>query len=397
MKNIAAAIEFGTSKVICVIGREKSVGRFEVLGAGEAKYDGIKNGRWCKPENVEEAVAKALLFAEKKARKRVKKVYVSVPGVFCKFVSHDGYTIVKSGVVKKLHIERLIEDAGGFYLDERRSTIAASTPVYYILDDGHRYIDVLGRKTRQLRGKVSFVIVPKHYVEDITDVMKSLGLEISAFVPEVLAESLFLVPPEERDHSAVLVNIGYYDTNVSVVYGDAVVYNKTIHVGGMQIASDLAIVMDIDIDMAEQIKKRFVFGLESGGAKLYDYAKHRSGRMEKFNHSTVAEIIEARVAHLCGIITQVFEQSPIPVARRTRIYLSGGGMAMMSGARDILQRMLKRQVRISRIEAPQLSSPNYYVALALLDYVFEADDYEEGYGGKSFTGFVQETMYDEPL
>ena len=119
--------------------------------------------------------------------------------------------------------------------------------------------------------------------------------------------------------------------------------------------------------------------------------------MEKFNHSTIAEIIEERVAHLCQIIYQVFEQSPMPVARRTRVYLSGGGLAMMAGVRDILQKQLKRQVRISRIEAPQLSSPNYYVALALLDYVFETDYYREGYSGKSLAGRVSETMYDEPL
>jgi cell division ATPase FtsA len=64
MRNIAAAVEFGTSKVICIVGRAKSIGRFEVLGSGVARYEGIKGGRWQKPENVDNAVAKALYLAE---------------------------------------------------------------------------------------------------------------------------------------------------------------------------------------------------------------------------------------------------------------------------------------------------------------------------------------------
>ena len=55
---------------------------------------------------------------------------------------------------------------------------------------------------------------------------------------------------------------------------------------------------------------------------------------------------------------------------------------MMTGARDVLQRWLKRQVRILRVEAPQLSTPNYYTALGLLDYVFDHDIFGEGRAAK---------------
>jgi cell division ATPase FtsA len=99
MRNITAAIEFGTSKIICIIGRGRSIGRFEVLSSGVARYEGLKGGRWQKPENVEDAVAKALYIAEKKAKKHVKEAYIGVPGVFCKVVCQEGYTTVNSGYI----------------------------------------------------------------------------------------------------------------------------------------------------------------------------------------------------------------------------------------------------------------------------------------------------------
>lgn len=380
MRNIAAAIEFGTSKIVCVIGRERSAGRFEVLGSGEAKYEGFRKGRFIKPSGVEEAAAKALFLAEKKARKRVKDIYVGAPGVFCKVVCKDGF-VETNGIVRQTDVDKLIDNAERFATETKYSVIT-SNPVFFILDDNKHYIDAVGNRSHAVKGKVSFVLAKNSYIKNMTMLLKKLNVEIRAFIPDMMAESLFIVPTQERDHSAVLLNVGYYDTNVTVVYGDAIVYNKTIGVGGMQVANDLALVLNIDVDLAEQLKRRYSFGLSTGGEKLYDYAKSRHGRMEKFNHGLVSEVIEARVEHLCLLVGRAFEKSPINIARRTRIYLSGGGLAMMRGAKDTLQKYLKRQVRMTNIEAPQLSTPNYYVALGLLDYVFETDYCSEGYSGE---------------
>ena len=393
MKSVTAAIEFGTSKIMCVVGREKSIGRFEILGAGEAKYEGIKNGRWRKPSNVEEAVAKALTIAERKAKKRVREVFVGVPGGFCKVICCEGYTEVSGGRVTEKDIENMIDDAEK-QLDDIRYTVVSSTPVYFVLDDGNHYIDVVGSSARELRGLVSFVFASNDFISDVNNVLSGLNIKVRSFIPEVLAESLFLVPTEERDCSAVLLNIGYFDTNVTVVYGDAIVYNKTVHAGGMHIASDLSIVMNMDAESAEQIKKRFSFGLENNGTKLYDYAKLKNGRLEKYSHAMISEVVDARVEQICALIYEALQHSPLNVARRTRIYLSGGGLAMMKGSRDALQKYLKRQVRVSIVEAPQLATPNYYVALALLDYVFESDILSEGRGGKSIFGRLSEKMFD---
>ena len=296
MRSITAAIEFGTSKIICVIGRARSMGRFEVLGSGEARYDGIKSGRWRRPSNVEEAVAKALYNAEKKARKRVKEAYIGVPGVFCKVVCQNAGTTVKSGVVTKQDVGDVIAAAGDFYQDPRFA-LAVTQPVFFMLDDNHHYIDVIGSKSGELSGVISFVMVAKRFVEDTGVMLGNLNVKPISYIPEMLAESMFLIPAQERDCSAVLLNVGFYDTNITVVYGDAIVYNKTIHAGGMQIASDLSIVLNMDVDLAEQIKKRFSFGLENTGTKLYDYAKPRAGRIERFSHAMVSEVIEARVEH----------------------------------------------------------------------------------------------------
>ncbi len=393
MGNVTAAIEFGTSKIICIIGRGKSIGRFEALGSGSIRYEGIKNGAWLRREKAQDAVLKALYTAEKKAKKRVKETYIGVPGTFCRVVCQEGYASVESGIVTEGDVENFIKYAEDFYNDPNYVAVTA-VPVYFILDDGERYIDVIGSSTAELRGKVSIVFAKRQFTEDVEEILEDSGVKIKGFIPEILAESLFLVPVEERDASAVLLDIGFFDTNVTVVYGDAIVYNKTIHAGGRHIANDLSLVMNIDIDTAEQIKKQYSFGLENSGTKLYDYARPKEGKVERFSHSLVSEIVDARVEHLCELINKVFEHSPITIARRTRVFLTGGGVAMMKGAKEMLEQQLKRQIRIARVEAPQLSTPNYYTALALLDYVFESEYFENEGKNQKILKRLSDKMYD---
>jgi cell division protein FtsA len=393
MGNVTAAIEFGTSKIICIIGRGKSIGRFEALGSGSVRYEGIKNGVWLRREKAKDAVLKAIYTAEKKAKKRVKEAYIGVPGTFCKVVCQEGYASVTSGIVTDGDVENFIKHAEDFYSDPNYVAVSA-IPVYFVLDDGERYIDVIGSSTAELRGIVSLIFVKKQFTEDSEEILKGTGIKIKGYIPEVLAECLFLVPVEERDASAVLLDVGFYDTNVTVVYGDAIVYNKTIHAGGMHIANDLSLVMNIDIDTAEQIKKQYSFGLENSGTKLYDYARPKEGKVGRFSHSLVSEIVDARIEHLCELINEVFEHSPVSIARRTRVFLTGGGIAIMKGAKEILEQQLKRQVRIARVEAPSLSTPNYYTALALLDYVFESEYFEDEGRGQKILKRLSEKMYD---
>jgi cell division protein FtsA len=345
-----------------------------------------------RPEKAQDAAAKALYLAEKKAKKRVKEAYIGVPGAFCKVVCQEGYASVDSGAVTNEDVENFISYAEEYYSDSNYVPVSAM-PVYFLLDDGERYIDVIGSRTTELKGKVSIVFVRKQFFDNIAEILKGSGVKIKGFIPEILAESLFLVPAEERDASAVLLDVGFFDTNVTVVYGDAIVYNKTIHAGGMHISNDLSLVMNIDIDMAEQIKKQYSFGLENTGTKIYDYARPKDGRVERFSHSLVSEIIDARAEHLCDLIAEAFENSPIPIARRTRVFLTGGGLAMMKGAKEMMQQLLKRQVRVTKVEAPQLSTPNYYTALALLDYVFESEYFDEGKGQKLLKR-LSDKMYD---
>lgn len=65
---------------------------------------------------------------------------------------------------------------------------------------------------------------------------------------------------EDRDRTAILIDIGYLCTDVMAVEGDAVIFQKTLPVGGGHIAADVAEGLSIPLESADQIKREYVYG-----------------------------------------------------------------------------------------------------------------------------------------
>ena len=79
MKTQAAAIEFGTSKVVTVFAESGGFARCEIIGSGTVYYDGYKGGVWNRPDLLAEAVRNSINAAELEAKTRIHSVYVGVP------------------------------------------------------------------------------------------------------------------------------------------------------------------------------------------------------------------------------------------------------------------------------------------------------------------------------
>lgn len=84
MKTIAAAIDFGTSKVVTLVAESGGYHRCDIIGAGQVPYDGYTDGYWNTPEKVTEAISASIQEAENQSHRRIREIHVGVPGEFCR-------------------------------------------------------------------------------------------------------------------------------------------------------------------------------------------------------------------------------------------------------------------------------------------------------------------------
>jgi len=362
--------EFGTSKIICAIGRKRSRGRFEIVSFSPVSYAGIKKGKWVSLDSVPAVLKKAVIEAESKIRNTVEEAFVGIPSCFTKVHCSSSSIDLGEGpqVITPDIVDEMMASAENFTVPEEYELIESS-PVYFKLDDEKLFIDPIGVEAEYIEGQFSFIFAKKSFLHQVETMLDVLDIGIRAFKPETLCQSLFLIPVEERDSSSVMLDIGYNDTSVTVAYGDTIIFTRMIPVGGAQISSDLSQCLDIDMEAAERLKRRYSFDGASYPKNIKETVRQKDGSLIELDKNMISDIITARAEHLCMLINRVLDSSNIELPNTTKIYLTGAGIAMMKGSVMFLKENLNRNVILPEIEAVNYSTPNYYNSIGLLDYI----------------------------
>ena len=132
MKNTVTAIDFGTSKIVALVGETSGRQRCDIIGAGFAGYAGFSDGQWNDPAQLNEAISKAVHEAEEQGHVRVREVSVGVPGEFSRVYTVETRLDLQGA---DPHVtERNIEDLFRNAVDELGLAAAQTLPAFRFRD-----------------------------------------------------------------------------------------------------------------------------------------------------------------------------------------------------------------------------------------------------------------------
>lgn len=383
MKQIAAALEFGTSKVVCLIG-EHSSHRTEVIGMGSCDYAGYSRGRWNEPEALEETIYSAVREAELQARRRVRSVFVGVPGSFLRVVS-GRIGVPVSGKDKRVSqhdVERLLQAAEKAYSPDRYRALHRS-PLYF-MTDGHQAVHrPVGMRAKQISAVMSYTLADMLFMKGVTKVLSRLGLQCEAFVATSAAVGSYMLDHVRNEACSVVADVGYLATDVSLYQGRGLVFHETIPIGGGHITSDIAYCLGMSADGAEKVKRRYVYGmLTSEGERM---TVSDGDRVKRIRTDELQQVVEARSEELFESIRGVLATCGYLFGEDAVLYLTGGGVNLMRGVRQFASSHLDMKVKLLAPSLGNLDSPLYTGAAAVLQYgLLEGSDEEQSTSGMAF-------------
>ena len=380
MKTTVAAMDFGTSKIVALVAETSGRQRCDIIGAGIATYDGFLEGQWNAPDLLNDAIAAAVREAEEQSHARIREVNVGVPGDFSSVRTVEVKVELQGADprVTERDINELFNRATN-ELGEVRGSVIHRSPAWFIVDDGKKTLEPMGMHGYELRAMVSFVIADQFFLEDITERFRSLGITVNGCFSTPTGQAMLFVPDEERDRTAILVDMGYLTTEVMAVEGDALTFLKVLPMGGGHIAADLAYGLEITLPAAEQIKRAYVYGLSAGQASFEGVIK--DGESKTFSREEVEKVLEPRAEEICEAVRDAIKESGVKLSNWSPIYLTGGGLAINRGGRDFLAAKLEKPVRELPRKAVKLSSPAYSSALGLLDLIIDTAASAHAAGG----------------
>nr|MDD6335291.1 cell division FtsA domain-containing protein [bacterium] len=370
MKQAVMVVDFGASKISCMIGTASPGARSDAEGVSSVPYAGYSAGRWMDPAGVADAVYDAVRTAQQRARHRMRDVYIVVPGDYTRVVcGKSGAQITaKDNRVSREDIERLIRSTEGVYRPDRYKVIHRSM-AYYSLDEMGRVENPVGQRGRKLGGLIGYVLADTLFLKDAQAICDELGLSIRGYVASSLGQGMSYIPVEARARMAALVDVGYASTQVALFQGEGMIYHETLPVGGRHIVSDLATGLEVSLDEAEMIKRRYVFGMtftEDSNLKLLI---EKDDRITRFDYRLVHDIIEARVEEISEMVGNALAGCGFRLGARTPVYLSGGGLAMMRGARPFITTQLGRPVQVITPHTAAMNTPNHAALAGAVDYI----------------------------
>ncbi|MDO4573525.1 MAG: cell division protein FtsA, partial [Clostridia bacterium] len=136
-------------------------------------------------------------------------------------------------------------------------------------------------------------------------------------------------------------------------------------------ASDLSFGLDVPMDTAENVKRRYVFLQQPLSSTQIVRTSFGAKRV---NHSAIELIVESRAGELVSLIRAALREMGVSIEASPITYLTGGGMAMMKGSADYLRANLQLPVKLDTPWVQDMDTPNYTSAFAALDFVLRAMD-----------------------
>lgn len=366
-----AVLDVGSEKLTVYIGEKTVNGIFNVKGTGEAKYDGFMGGEWLNPDGLKEAVSKALNAAMRNVSGRFKKLYVGVPGEFSTVVCKEvGFALEKTRKIKDCDLDELFKIGDSFSQNKRFVTINCSA-IYYLLDGNRRLIEPRGLTSSKLRALVSYVLCERTFTEKIDSILKDLGFSEVEYISACWASAMLLFEAEQRDKSALLLDVGYITSSLMLVRGDGLLHLSSFSCGGGNIAGDLVMCMDIPYSHAEMIKQKLNLSIKPSEEDKYSLFT-RNGEAS-YSMSDVNEIARGRVEYIAQAVQKCIAKCEYECPAYLPLYVTGGGITGIRGTREILSSVLGRPVEFIAPDVPQMNFPHLSSTLGLLDVAFKSE------------------------
>jgi len=356
--SIIAALDIGSSKIVCLIGevmpaaRRSSAGegpQVKVLGVGHQASRGVRAGAVVDLDAAEKAIRLAVDSAERMAQRTVTEVFVNVSGGRPRCDNSCAEITIGGGTVSEADVDRVMSEAvDGF--DPGHRVIVHSTPMQFGLDEARGIADPVQMFGERLWAEVGILTLERGMLRNLALVVERCHLAVAGFVVAPYASGRAVLVDDEIELGVTLIEMGGATTSFAVFQDGHLTFSDVLPLGGQHITNDIARGLSTTIVHAERMKTLYGSALPSVwderemlsvplvGEKGFD-------TVQKLPRSLLTGIIRPRLEETFELIHKRLDRSPAACRAGRRVVLSGGA-SQLPGVRELAAEHLDRHVRL---------------------------------------------------
>lgn len=379
-KQFATGLDIGTENiraVIVSIGKDQDL---SIVGYNEGKSIGMRKGM---PANLTApggAIDKILGNAEQMGGYDVRSAYVSINGSSTLSSRTEGMIAFGAAEheVEIADLER-IEDIAISGLALKNREILDFVPLEYALDGQAGIKDPLGMAGAKLEMRGLVVSALSQTCNNLRKITASADVQALRLVPSAVAAAKAVLTERQKENGVAVIDMGAVTTSVAIYEENDLQYVGVVGAGSNNITNDLAIVLEIERELAEEIKERFITG-DFEKEKTPVIRVGREGRDERvFERKEVEEVVQQRLAEIFGEIRKRIKLAKYDQRLPEGIILTGGG-AKMRDIEKFAKQELEAAVKIGKPQglggvADAVEKPEFATAVGLAMLAAEEGQY----------------------
>ena len=386
--SLLAALDIGSSKVACFIGRiVDDQGNFEVIGVGHHASKGIKNGVIVDLDAAESVISQTVHAAENMAADVMKgyplrEVVVNLSGV--QAASHGFTSDVKIAghEVTENDVRRALAKAQEQVMSDEYELVH-TIPVDFRLDGNEGIRDPINMYGHDMSVDIHMVTGDMGPLQNMATAIERSHLDITALCVSSYSSGLATLVEDEMDLGCTVIDMGAGVTSFAVFNGGNMIYSDAIPIGGHHITNDIAKGLTTSVQDAERLKALYGSAMASDmdENELIDVPKLGEDEHSGPNHvprSLLVGIMQPRIEEVFEMVRAKLNDSGLGNAIGRRVVLTGG-CSQIQGVKDLAHHVLDKQVRLGRpiklLGLPDaVSGPAFSTTAGLLTYISERSD-----------------------
>ncbi|HIQ01328.1 MAG TPA: cell division protein FtsA [Anaerolineales bacterium] len=380
VERTVVGIDVGSSKVCTLVGEVREDGSLRIIGVGVAPSRGLRKGVVVNVAEATAAIAASVEEAERTSGYRIERAYVSLGGVHLSSVNSRGVVAVsrrEEGIGVE-DVDRALDAAGAIAVPYNRELIHV-IPRHYVVDGQEGVRDPLGMHGFRMEVEAHVVTGSTTVIQNLVKCVAGAGVEVDEVVLSCLAAGDAVLAENEREIGVVLVDMGGGTTDIAIFIEGTVWHTVALGIGGEYITNDVAIGLRLPTAAAEEVKIRYghTRPAQVGPEERFPAELFGESNRQTLPRWKLAEIIEARVEEMLGMVLQEIKRSGYDGLLPAGVVLCGG-VAQLPGIRELAREVVGLPVRIGTPQGlvglvDRINGPAYAVAAGLVGWGLMVD------------------------
>ena len=386
-KRFVTGLDVGTENVRAVIASVSKNGEVAIVGYNEGKSSGMRKGVPANLAGPASSIDKMLGDAERMGGYDVRSAYVSINGSTVISTHTEGMIAVGTveHEIDDQDLDRVEEVAVSGRIPANRSVLEV-IPLEYALDGQGGIKDPLGMSGARLEMRANVISALTPNYDNLKKATITADVEAQRLIPSPVAAARAVLTEKQKENGVAVIDMGATTTGIAIYEEGDLQYVGVVPAGSNNITNDLAIVLAIDPDLAEEIKTRFITG-------TFNQEKNpvikltKDGKERNFERKEVEAVVKARLEDIFTEVRKKLKSAKYDQRLPEGIILTGGGAKMRDielFAKDALEAAVKigTPQKLNGV-ADAVAKPEFATAIGLALIAAESGDLVVTQGKKS--------------